>query len=216
MKVSVVIPTYYRSKDLSELFDSLLNQTIKPLEVIVIDDAPTDVIKEVCETNINRFRKFNINLIYIRNYKEPSSAVTRNIGSSIAKGDVILFLDSDVILYPDYIDKVLDVFRKNQKALGVQGWIVLKIKRKRINYFINTLRRLFLLTHFTKDSCRLFEYPLILTRCVNCEVLGGSNMAVKRDILREFRFDENLKKYSYMEDVLFSYSIHKNIQVVYI
>lgn len=49
MNVSVVIPTHYRSKDLSELFESLLRQTVKPIEVIVVDDTPSNVIEKVCE-----------------------------------------------------------------------------------------------------------------------------------------------------------------------
>jgi len=48
MKVSIVVPTYERPNDLADLFDSLLKQTVKPLEVIVVDDTTSNVIKEVC------------------------------------------------------------------------------------------------------------------------------------------------------------------------
>ncbi|MEM3566639.1 MAG: glycosyltransferase family A protein [Candidatus Bathyarchaeia archaeon] len=121
MEVSVIIPTYYRPKDLIDLFESLLRQTVKPLEVIVVDDTSTDVIESVCESYYNRFKKFDIKPAYVRNYKEPSLTIARNIGVSIAKGDVILFLDNDVVLHTDYIEKVLEVFNNNPNALGVQG-----------------------------------------------------------------------------------------------
>ncbi|MEM2703870.1 MAG: glycosyltransferase family 2 protein [Candidatus Bathyarchaeia archaeon] len=214
MKVSVVIPTYYRPKDLANLFDSILRQTVKPLEVIVVDDTPTNVIEKVCETYYDSFKRFNIKLVYVRNYKERSAAVARNIGASMAEGEIILFLDSDIILYPDYMEKILEIFEEIPNSLGVQGWKIPKNVPRRskglLKYFaLNNLRKLFLLLHFTSGACGPFEYPAILNKISNCESLSGSNMAFKRAIFDEFKFDENLLKYSYMEDTLFTYSVYK-------
>lgn len=212
MKVSVVIPTYYRPDDLSELFNSLLRQTVKPFEVIVIDDTPTDAVNIVCEKCKTKFESVGTRLIYIKNPRERSAAIARNVGAEIARGDAILFLDSDVVLYQNYIEKILEVFKNYPNAVGVQGWIVPRMRKQRhylLRYFLDQLiRRPFLLGHsFAKESCKFLEYPIILTKIINCETLTSSNMTVKRDILREFRFDENLKKYSFMEDLLFSYSV---------
>jgi glycosyltransferase involved in cell wall biosynthesis len=57
MKASVIIPTYYRREDLAELFDSLLRQTVKPFEVIVVDDTPTDEIAVLCDIFKVQFAK---------------------------------------------------------------------------------------------------------------------------------------------------------------
>ncbi|MEM3549550.1 MAG: glycosyltransferase family 2 protein [Candidatus Bathyarchaeia archaeon] len=208
MKVSIVIPTYYRSKDLADLFESLLRQSVKPLEVIVVDDTPTNVIERLCKIYHNVFEKLNIKLIYVRNYRERSAAIARNIGASMAKGEIILFLDSDIILHNDYIKRILEVFEAKKEALGVQGWILHRVKRRTL-YLDNILRKIFLLVHLTKNSCGIFEYPYILTEIINCSALSGSNMAFKRVIFNEFRFDENLLKYSYMEDLLFTHLIYK-------
>jgi glycosyltransferase involved in cell wall biosynthesis len=217
MKVSVIIPTYYRPKDLSELFESLLKQTVKPLEVIVVDDTPSNIIEEVCENFQNMFEKLSIKLAYVRNYKERSAAIARNIGASIARGEIILFLDSDIILYPDYIEKILEVFREKPEALGVQGWIDLAIETRghiylRKHHLINNLRKFFSLSHLKHseiEKCKLFEYPARLTNVVSCEALAGSNMAFKREVFNHLKFDENLKSYSYMEDKLFTHSVYK-------
>ena len=48
-----------------------------------------------------------------------------------------------------------------------------------------------------------------LTEIINCEVLNGSNCSYKRKILEKFRFDENLKRYSYSEDHDLSYRIYR-------
>lgn len=102
----MVICTYGRPEDLSKLLNSLLRQVVKPLEVIVVDDkTPTDVIKVVCEEYTAKCQRVNINLIYIRNPRKRALTVARNVGTEKAKGDVILFLDSDMILYPDFIEK---------------------------------------------------------------------------------------------------------------
>jgi len=213
MKVSVVIPTYFRPDDLAELFDSLLTQTIKPLEVIVIDDTPADMIEVVCEIYKVRFESVRSTLIYIRNPRERSIAIARNVGAEKAQGEIIIFLDSDVILYPDYIAKIMEVFRKYSNALGVQGWNV-NAKKIRTHPLIKAIQTFFRLQHYVKDSCKFTEYPNMLTKTINCEYLHGSNFAVKRDILTEFKFDDTLKKYSYMEDLLFSHSVYQKFTTV--
>ena len=209
MKVSVIIPTYYRPTDLSELFDSLLKQTFKPLEVIVVDDTPTIVIKAVCHEYKAKFKELGIRLIYIKNPKERSLTIARNLGVERARGDIVMFFDSDVILHPTYIENILRVFKEHSNAVGVQGWIVFTRKRNKVYYILQIIRKMFLLTHHSKNSCKFLGYPIVLTKTINCEALSGANMAFKRSVLNEFKFDESLKKYSYMEDVLLSHSIYK-------
>jgi glycosyltransferase involved in cell wall biosynthesis len=212
MKVSVVIPTYYRSHDLSELFDSLLKQTVKPFEVIVVDDTPLNTIKKLCKKYEVRFEEIDSSLSYIKNPRERSAAIARNVGVENAEGEIILFLDSDTILYEDYIEKILEVFKGRPNAVGVTGWIV-RTENQRLfwlRFFVDQLiRRPFLLGKRVKDGYKIFEYPLVLTEIKNCQCLSGCNMSFKKNILNEFRFDENLKGYSYMEDLLISYSIFK-------
>lgn len=211
MNVSIVIPTYYRPKDLSELFNSLLKQTVKPFEIIVVDDTPTDAIKNVCEAYYSRFKEIGIELIYVKNWREqPSLTIARNIGVSVAKGDIILFLDSDVIICSDYIERILEVFEARREVLGVQGWINIKVRRRDL-YLWGPLRKIFFLSHLTKNKCKLSEYPYILTGIINCEALNGANMAYRREVFDKLglKFDENMKRYSYMEDVLFSHSLYK-------
>jgi len=207
-EISVIIPTYYRQFDLSELFNSILRQTITPIEVIIVDDTPNDTIKIVCEEYESKFEKINTCLKYFRNSRERSAAVARNVGIEKACSNIILFLDSDIILHTKFIEKILEVFKDNSNALGVQGWSNVNIKyRKIVYYFYQIFGKIFYSGRYSKNSCKFFEYPIILTKIINCTWLSGSNMAFKRNILNEFRFDENLTKYSYMEDKLLSYSI---------
>jgi len=208
MKVSVVIPTYYRADDLSELLNGLLRQTVKPFEVIIVDDTPNNSISALCEEYRTMFGSLGSKLTYIRNPRERSLTVSRNLGVKHARGEFIMFFDSDVILHPDYVEKILEVFGKYPNALGVQGWIT-NSEEGKPNRFSQILNGLFFLDRTTKDSCRFSEYPTILTKIINCESLSGANVTYKREVFSRFRFDENLKKYCYMEDVLFSHSVFK-------
>lgn len=209
-KTSVIIPSYYRCVELSELFDSILTQTINPIEVIVVDDyTPNDTIKIVCEEYKSKFEEIKTDLKYLRNPRERSAAVARNVGVENASDNILLFLDSDMVLYPEFIEKILEVFEDNPNALGVQGLYIEEIieYNKIILYFRKLFAKIFYLDHRSKNSCKFNEYPVILTKIINCTWMSSANVAFKRDVFNEFRFDENLTKYSFMEDRLFSHSI---------
>ena len=210
MRASVIIPTYYRPQELTELLNSLLAQTVKPIEVIVVDDTPTPVIRRLSEDYEIAFSRAKVALLYVRNPKERSTTIARNVGAKMATSDILLFLDSDVILYPNYIQRLLGTFEEYPEALGVAGWIIPRPRLMDIRYYIfETLRKLFLLFHGSKNSCKIFEYPIILTETIGCQWFNSSNIAVKRSVFNELEFDESLKGYAFMEDILFSGSIHK-------
>ena len=120
MKVSVIIPTYNRERDLRELFENLLVQTYKPVEVIIVDDTPGNEIDNLCREYRQKFNELNINLVYLRNPKERSAAIARNIDIERAQGDILLFLDSDVILFNNYIEEIIKVFKEKPHALCVK------------------------------------------------------------------------------------------------
>jgi len=214
MRVSVIIPTYFRKKDLAELFECLLVQTYKPLEVIVVDDTPNDDIRHLCEEYSAKFNESNIKLIYAKNPRERSAEIAKNIGAEKACGEVFLFLDSDVLLFNDYIEKIIDVFNEKPHSLGVQGYIVNTSMRKDgLNFLRDIFNRIFRTYYrYPKDSCKLFEYPSSLSKVIECEWLSGANSAYRREVFDHFKFDENLKGYSYMEDVLFSHSIFQKFK----
>ncbi|MEM1581502.1 MAG: glycosyltransferase family A protein [Candidatus Bathyarchaeia archaeon] len=212
LQVSIIIPVYFRLKDLSELFDSIIIQSYKPLEVIIVDDTPSNEIKNLCEECKAKFANEGINLIYIRNPRERSAAIARNVGTKISRGDIVLFLDSDIILSSDFIDNIIKVFREKPQALGVQGYMVniMNKRRKRYDLIRDAFNKVFHAYYrYPRNSCKLFEYPANLTEIIECEWMSGSASAFRREIFDEFRFDEGLKGYSFMEDVLFSHSIFR-------
>lgn len=92
--VSVVIPTHNRKTMLSRLLKSIITQTYKNLEVIVIDDYSTDGTFEFIKLKYENIKKIKL----IRNKKNLFTAATRNIGIKNSKGEFIFFVDDDNVL----------------------------------------------------------------------------------------------------------------------
>ena len=100
MLYSIIVPVYNRPGEVKELLDSLLAQTVKPFELLIIEDGS----KERCDHLLDHYRSF-FTIRYF--YKENSGrSDTRNYGMARAAGDYLLFFDSDVILPPFYFEKL--------------------------------------------------------------------------------------------------------------
>ena len=87
MKISVIIPTYNRKKTLERAIQSVINQSLSPFEILIIDDGSNDGTEEWVKDNFQ-----NIKYIYQNNHGVSSA---RNIGIENAYGDWVAFLDSD-------------------------------------------------------------------------------------------------------------------------
>ena len=107
--VSVVVPAYNASKTILETLDSINSQTYKNLECFVVDDGSLDSDK--LYTVIEKFLSFE-NFSYIRKENGGVSSA-RNLGASMASGEFLMFVDSDDMIAPTYIEKCLNKYHKN-------------------------------------------------------------------------------------------------------
>lgn len=100
MNISIIIAIYNRKEELSELLQSLVYQTDKDFEVIVVDDGSSVDLRPTIQ-----YFQPKLSLHFFR--KENSGpGLTRNYGADHAKGDWLVFLDSDVIVKPSYIANI--------------------------------------------------------------------------------------------------------------
>lgn len=108
--ISVILPTYNRAKEIPKSIESILNQTYKDFELIIIDDGSTDNTQEVVAT----YQDHRIH--YIKNMtSEHGVSTARNIGIRESKGEYITFNDSDDIFYSDKLERQL-AFIERKKA----------------------------------------------------------------------------------------------------
>ncbi len=110
--VSVIIPTYNRSAFLGEAIKSVLSQTYRSFELIVVDDGSTDDTREILSVYKDRI------LIIFSEHGGPSAA--RNRGIQSCQGEFIAFLDSDDLWLPKKLERQTDFFRNRPEALICQ------------------------------------------------------------------------------------------------
>ena len=97
-KISVIVPIYNVEEYLEKCLDSLVNQTLKDIEIILINDGSPDNSEEI----VNKYlKKYKEKIIYHKKENE-GQGIARNYGINLAKGEFISFVDSD-----DYVDKTM-------------------------------------------------------------------------------------------------------------
>ncbi len=110
--ISIVIPTYNSDKLIANLLDSVFKSNVKNFEVIIVDDCSTDDTVEIV-------KNYPLKLVELRENSGPAKA--RNIGVKKARGDIIFFLDSDIVLQKGTIEEVEEYFRSNPSSNCVIG-----------------------------------------------------------------------------------------------
>ena len=189
MKLSIIIPTYNRSKYITKCLSSVLNQTYKNIEVIIIDDGSTDNTEEIIKT---------FNDERIRYFKNTNHGIgySRNFGIEKATGDYIFFLDSDDYINSDSVDKMLKNINDNDILIFDYKEIFesdIKEKINKIPVFNDYI---------------LLDHPEL----INLVNLGPCNKVYKKSLLidNNIKFPEDIK----YEDALFVIETLKNAKYI--
>jgi len=112
MRISAILTTYNCRNFVKDSLKSILNQSFKPFEFIVIDDHSTDGTFELLK-NLQKEYTFKL----LRNEKNLERCQTRNRGASFAKGDYICFLDCDDIWSGNFLENLKAVLKKKPDAV---------------------------------------------------------------------------------------------------
>ncbi len=112
-KVSVILPTYNRATLIGRAVESVLNQTYRDFELIIVDDGSTDDTEKVVKS-------FSDERIYYTKHKvNKGAAAARNTGLKLAKGELIAFQDSDDEWLPEKLEKQVKVIQTGSPKLGL-------------------------------------------------------------------------------------------------
>ncbi|NIA23803.1 MAG: glycosyltransferase [Proteobacteria bacterium] len=127
-KVSVIIPTYNSAQYIAEAIESVLNQTYKNIEIIVVDDGSTDHTKEKLKYFIN-----NKQILYLYQQNRGASSA-RNVGIQKARSKYIGFLDADDKFQPQMIEYCLrELINNNNDLVSVDIYLTYLSGEKEIN-----------------------------------------------------------------------------------
>jgi glycosyltransferase involved in cell wall biosynthesis len=109
-KISVLIPAYNAAATIQATLDSALNQTIRPSEILVVDDGCTDRTASILSSYGDK--------ITVISQANAGAATSRNRLCEMAGGDLIAFLDADDIWHPRYLDHQVKLFNRFPQAAG--------------------------------------------------------------------------------------------------
>lgn len=178
MRFSVVIPTYNRKEKLKETLKSVLDQSFKDFEVIVVDDGSSDDTREI----VRESGKTQGQVSY---FHQPNTgpAKARNLGTKQAKGQLIAFTDDDCVLPHDWLERLLEGFQKHSEVVGVGGYLQASEETLKKSIFARYERYVSLRSYETRDKEVVSGF--------DCPAGGTNNMAYTKKVIEEVGgFDE--------------------------
>jgi len=112
--VSIIVPIYNSEKYLPRCVDSILSQTYRRIEVILIDDGSTDRSGKLCDEYNNQDKR-----IVVKHQKNSGLSAARNAGLDIARGDYVSFVDSDDYVSESFIEALLNPLEKTSGTISI-------------------------------------------------------------------------------------------------
>ncbi|WP_221801437.1 glycosyltransferase family 2 protein [Oceanobacter mangrovi] len=221
MEISAIIPTYHRPVDLNKCLESILRQTLLPDEVILIDDGDLGgfPMRERLEAR-------GIECVYFQK-SIPGVTESRNKAAEIARGELLVFLEDDVVLFDNYIEELIRVYREYDQdgQLGGVGGI---IDNESLSVFERVFERIpFILfgisgwregrvlrSGFATDYGRT-GFPISKVEPVDF-LLGGVS-SFKREVFEHYQFSNRYRSasgYGQGEDKEFSYRVSKRYRLL--
>ena len=195
---SIIVPVYNVEEYLEDCLNSIINQTYKNLEIILIDDGSTDNSGKICDI----YAKFDNRIIVVHKENGGVSSA-RNYGLKLANGDYIVWIDSD-----DYIEKNA-LMRINEEILRLHADIVF------FNYNIvekNKIKPVKLL----KINCSIIsKADVFMHLAEECNMPSFlCNKVIKKELYANIVFNENVQM---LEDyAIMPYLLNKASKIVYL
>lgn len=124
--VSVIVPVYNVERFIHRCVESLIGQSYKNMEIILVDDGSSDNSGKICDDYAN-----NHSFIYVIHQKNAGQAAARNNAIKCAKGTFVSFVDSDDYVEPDYIEYLLLLQQKFKADVAIGGFTYLYDNKKK-------------------------------------------------------------------------------------
>jgi GT2 family glycosyltransferase len=209
-----VIATYNRPEDLVTTVQSLVEQTVLPAQLCIVDSSPTAPargrIEEMCT-------QAGLSLDY--HHPAPRGlTVQRNVGIDRTEGDPVFFIDDDVWMAPDCHEQVLAEFERWGPELG--GVRATPMRPARPSLGTRIYRRIFGIGGWWPEASGKVR-PGFYAEGVSdsagvrkLEYFNGWFMSFRREVFEHERFDEALSGYAYKEDIDLSYRVSRRYVLV--
>jgi glycosyltransferase involved in cell wall biosynthesis len=198
--LSIIIPYHNSETTIGRLVASVFSSVgAPPLEVIIVDDGSKHELK-ITGSELFAFKKKPVRIIRQIHNKGPAAA--RNRGAKLARGKFLVFLDSDVELFPDTIHNLARVYLKDPDVVALTGvWV----KEQRTNDFFPNFKALRDWSYWINERDKSGYYFLFSTRIASIK---------KTVFLRLGGFDEKYPG-ALVEDIELTYRIARRYAIIF-
>ena len=173
--VSIIVPIYNVEKYLDRCISSILNQSYRNLEIILVDDGSTDGSREICDTYARKD-----NRVKVIHQENQGVATARNAGLDGCRGDFISFVDSDDYIHPDFIKYLYTKLIETDSDICMCNYITTDewdySNKIDWNKKVDVYNAHQLLDLFYSD--------------MHCNIIMLWNKIVKRECISDIRFDD--------------------------
>lgn len=133
MKVSIITPTYNCAKYIGETIESVINQSYKDWEMIIVDDCSKDDTKNIVQKYIEKDERIK----YIRLEENSGAAIARNKAMELATGKYMAFLDSDDLWFENKLETQIEFMQKNNYNITCTSYEQIDEYGENLNKVIN-------------------------------------------------------------------------------
>lgn len=209
MKVSVIVPVYNVEKYLKRCLDSIINQTYKNIEMILVNDGSKDNSRDICEEYAKKYE--SVSLI---NQENGGLSAARNTGLKYVTGEAVTFVDSDDWLELDAIEYYVESMKKYNvdmvvtKPVRTKEYHEKNIRPISLNEIVLTQEEY--AKKFFKIDGNSIEY-YACSKLYKREIMEGVEFPVGKfaeDVLGTFRYLKNSQSILYSNRTTYNYFIN--------
>ena len=207
--ITIIVPIYNSQKYLEQCIESIINQTYKNLEIILINDGSEDESLNIC----NKYKKID-NRIIVINQENSGVSVARNSGLKKASGEWISFVDSDDWIEKKFCEILIKNATENNVDVVFSGYNkVYKDEISKINVS-NGVKKYsseeFLIKVLNVQTSYGFIHMKLIKKSVINNIFFESELKVAEDALFNIKLCENVKNFLLVPQALYNYRINSN------
>ena len=209
IKVSVIVPVFNVESYINRCVNSLLNQTYKDIEIILVDDGSSDKSWEICE----EYSKIDNRIKVLRKTKNSGVSVARNDGLMCATGKYVTFVDSDDYVENKYIENLVQTLIDSGSDMAISSYYldygntveqnICEVRKEFDSH--EAILNMLLAKDF--DSCVCCKISLLQNAK---EVLFDENLVLAEDMLFYYRNLEKCRKIAFVNSKYYHYVQHEN------
>jgi glycosyltransferase involved in cell wall biosynthesis len=196
--ISIIIPVFNNEKYFERCISSVINQTYKNIEIIIINDCSTDNVEKI----ILKYKELDNRIIYEKNTNNMGVGYSRNRGIDLSNGKYIYFLDSDDYIKENTIELLYKTIKPNDSYCCMLSGF------KEVDGVVKSAKR-------SIEELELLKSPSVCIRLFNKDIIlksniRFSNLRIAEDLEFIFKILLYNSNVSYLDEALYTYVIHND------